>query len=149
MKASSYQNKFKIMTVHLENVNQQKNHFTLIIFLFVILASLILPVDPHIKLFPCLFKSVFHIPCPGCGMTRAFILLGHFRFQEALAININSIFAYIILLAITINEMAGLAIGRKIKPQLSGRLIVLIFALSFCVMMAGWHCNLINEGFIK
>lgn len=137
------------MTVHLENVNQQKNHFTLIIFLFVILASLILPVDPHIKLFPCLFKSVFHIPCPGCGMTRAFILLGHFRFQEALAININSIFAYIILLAITINEMAGLAIGRKIKPQLSGRLIVLIFALSFCVMMAGWHCNLINEGFIK
>ena len=21
---------------------------------------------------PCLFKMVFHIPCPGCGMTRSF-----------------------------------------------------------------------------
>ncbi len=24
---------------------------------------------------PCLFKLIFKIPCPGCGMTRAFISL--------------------------------------------------------------------------
>jgi hypothetical protein len=136
----------KIMTIRMANVNDQKSHFTLIVLLSVILLSLTLPVDPYIKLLPCLFKSVFHIPCPGCGMTRAFILLGHFRFQEALAININSIFAYTILLAITINEVAALVIGRKMNPHLSGRGVILICAIIFCVMMAGWYYNLIHEG---
>jgi len=138
----------KIMTVQMADVNRQTNHFTLIVLLFVILASVTLPVDPHITLLPCLFKSVFHIPCPGCGMTRAFILLGHFRFQEALSMNINGIFAYIILLAITINELVVLAMGRKMNLQLSRRLIIIIFAVGFCAMMAGCYYNLANEGFI-
>lgn len=137
------------MTVQMANVNRQKNQFTLLVLLFVILASATLPADPHLTLFPCLFKSTFHVPCPGCGMTRAFILLGHFRFQEALNMNINSIFAYMILLTITMNEIIVLAIGKKINLPLSKSLIVLIFTVGFCAMMAGWYYNLTTEGFIQ
>ena len=37
---------------------------------------------------PCLFKLAAGMPCPACGLTRAFVLAGQFRLTEALAVNI-------------------------------------------------------------
>jgi hypothetical protein len=40
----------------------------------------------HLSLFPaCPFHTVTGLPCPGCGMTRAFLLLGQLRIGDALA----------------------------------------------------------------
>lgn len=36
---------------------------------------------------PCAFRSVTGSPCPGCGMTRAFLLLSQLRINDALATN--------------------------------------------------------------
>ena len=33
----------------------------------------------------CIFLSWFHIPCPGCGMSRAFAAALRFDFREAFA----------------------------------------------------------------
>ena len=35
----------------------------------------------------CAFRSVTGIPCPGCGMTRAFLLLSQLRLGDAFATN--------------------------------------------------------------
>ena len=35
----------------------------------------------------CLFKLLFHLECPGCGMTHAFAAVMHLRFSEAFAFN--------------------------------------------------------------
>lgn len=136
------------MTIQMVNVHRRNNHLTLMVFLFVILASITLPADPNLTLIPCIFKSVFHIPCPGCGMTRAFILLGHFHFQEALTMNINSILVYIIILTLTINGIAGFMTGRVIKLQFSGRLIIVIITISFFLTLTGWYYNLMIQGLI-
>lgn len=32
----------------------------------------------------CAFRAVTGIPCPGCGMTHAFLLLSELRFSDAL-----------------------------------------------------------------
>jgi hypothetical protein len=38
----------------------------------------------HLHLFPaCPFRGATGIPCPGCGMTRALLLLGQLRVGEA------------------------------------------------------------------
>lgn len=34
---------------------------------------------------PCVFQALFRIPCPGCGMTRAYISLLHFDLEQAFA----------------------------------------------------------------
>lgn len=39
----------------------------------------------------CVIKNVFGIHCPGCGMTRAFLFLGHGDIRTALRLNINSL----------------------------------------------------------
>lgn len=53
-------------------------------------ASLLLPL-PHgssgrIGHLPsiCLFYHLTGLPCPGCGLTRSFVFLGHGHFREAL-----------------------------------------------------------------
>ena len=49
---------------------------------------------------PCFFKLFFSLPCPGCGMTRAFLEIFHFNFVSAFSYNILAIplFLYLLLL---------------------------------------------------
>lgn len=44
-----------------------------------------LPSGGHILGIPsiCPFQNITGIPCPGCGLTRSFVCLGHGRFKEA------------------------------------------------------------------
>jgi hypothetical protein len=39
----------------------------------------------------CPFYTITGIPCPGCGMSRAFLLLGQLKIREALIMNFFSI----------------------------------------------------------
>lgn len=41
---------------------------------------------PYLGL-PCAFRSLTGFACPGCGMTRAFLLLSQLRIDDALATN--------------------------------------------------------------
>lgn len=46
----------------------------------------------------CLFKSIFHFDCPGCGLTRAFLLIPQGQFRQALELNAASVVLYILFL---------------------------------------------------
>lgn len=46
----------------------------------------------------CLFLSIFKIPCPGCGLTRAFRAIFEGNITLALKYNFLSIFIFIFLL---------------------------------------------------
>lgn len=70
-----------------------------IITLIVIVAVFICPEERILQLSPtCEYKKMGK-ECAFCGMTRAFIEIGHFKFQKALALNQGSLILFILLIA--------------------------------------------------
>lgn len=54
------------------------------ILAFYIILSVLLKIIFSIDiLIPCLWKTIFHIECLGCGLTRAFIDILHCNFIDA------------------------------------------------------------------
>ena len=45
---------------------------------------------------PCLTKQVLGIPCPSCGMTRAFTAFSHGQFELGWSYNLLSPFVYLL-----------------------------------------------------
>ncbi len=56
-------------------------------YLAVLLLSILLPLpdaNGRLLLPPiCAFKNLTGIPCPGCGLTRSFVCLGHGHFADS------------------------------------------------------------------
>ena len=67
-------------------------------------AILVIIIFLFITKFTCLIKLITGFPCPACGITRAYISLLHFRFEDAF--NFNPLFWFIppIVLFIIISE---------------------------------------------
>ena len=72
-----------------------KNNKRLIIF-FIFLLFFFLLIVLKFKI-PCLFKEIFSISCPGCGLTRSINALLDFNFKSSLYYNILGIPLFIIL----------------------------------------------------
>lgn len=47
----------------------------------------------------CLTRRMLKLPCPGCGMTRAFISIGHGHWTDAWNFNPVSFIAYLVVVA--------------------------------------------------
>ena len=81
----------------------------------------------------CPFHAVTGLPCPGCGMSRAFLLLGQLKFMEALAMNPFSI-PLILLMIIYV------ALGR-IPGLLQNKYLEYIFLFT---ILAFWVIRLLS-----
>jgi ubiquitin-protein ligase len=57
--------------------------YTAGIFLLIIIPTSFFDSGPSI----CLFKNIFHVNCPGCGMTRAISSIFHGRWLMAFQYN--------------------------------------------------------------
>ena len=50
--------------------------------------------------FPCPCKTIFHIPCPGCGMTRAFKALFQLELLKSFHYHVLSIPIFLLIVGI-------------------------------------------------
>lgn len=62
----------------------------------------------------CPFKNLTGLPCPGCGMTRAFHFLVHGRVHEAVQHNPISVILFVSALVEIVNSLVGAA--RRGRP---------------------------------
>lgn len=65
----------------------------------VVCAWLLLVKEGQTSITVCPSKLIYHIPCPGCGVTRATLLMLKGNIVDALIMNPNCLFAIIFLYA--------------------------------------------------
>ncbi len=102
-----------------------------IILIFIIFVYLFEP--------PCLFKKIFNIPCPVCGLTRSFKLIMHLQILESFEYNILGIPLFILLilgLAIMIKDIICKTNSIEqiyIKIASKYYIVIIILLLSFII----------------
>jgi hypothetical protein len=108
----------------------------------ILLASILIPPYLANNLLPCPIKSVTGIPCPGCGMTRAFLNIGHGHISTALRFNPNSLLAFLIILSLWINRTIYFIAGKEVLIRLARREKIWLYTLLGLDVLAVWIYNL-------
>lgn len=86
----------------------------------------------------CMTRRLFRVPCPGCGMTRAFISIGHGAWKEAWFYNPVSFLAYFALVAQTpwrLMQLRRLSLG---KPDLEPLLLNTFLVVFVVLLLSQW-----------
>jgi len=84
----------------------------------------------------CAFRSVTGIPCPGCGMTRAFLLLSQLRLVDAFAMNPAS--------PALLTALAGWWVR---PPRGSPRTANVAWAVALAAVLLSWGFRWLSRGF--
>ncbi|HEV7504248.1 MAG TPA: DUF2752 domain-containing protein [Thermoanaerobaculia bacterium] len=83
----------------------------------------------------CLLRRVFHLPCPGCGMTRAFAALAKGDWRAAVSLHP---LAPVVAAELVLGWAAwGLALASRRPVRLPGRLDGLLLA-NLAALVALW-----------
>lgn len=71
----------------------------------------------HFELLPCPWASLFGIPCPGCGLSRAAALLVHGDLQGALRLHPLAPLLVPLLLAVSARAAADYVLGTALAAR--------------------------------
>jgi len=99
----------------------------------------------HLPGWPCLFKAVFGIPCPGCGLTTAIVELLGGDWRASLSIHA---FAPVFLLAFLVILLAA-ALPEALRPRFVDLVARIerrsaISALVLCALFIYWGLRLLR-----
>lgn len=114
----------------------------------ILLLSVLVPPFHKGSFTVCLFKNIFGFPSPGCGMTRAFLFLGHGNIHEAVSLNINSPLAFAVVIFLWLGMVVKIFTGKEMRIRLTKREMVLIYLVSAGLMMTGWVYNLLLNPYV-
>lgn len=126
--------------------SRRSHKYSLAISAFVILLSVLLPLPTGGKLVVfgiespplCVFQAKFGIDCPGCGLTRSFVSMGHVEFAKAWAFNrVGPLFFLVFFFQIPYRLLAL----RDPKLQLTDRRWDLTLPIIAALMLINWVVN--------
>lgn len=78
------------------------------------------------KVILCPFRLITKLPCPGCGMSRAFLSIGQLKFQQAINYNIFSPLLFLLIISYLIPNFYNAVIKFMLKYHLQWVLLVII-----------------------
>ena len=93
----------------------------------------------------CLFRLITGLPCPSCGLTHAFIALGHGRLFEAFLDNIMSPFLFVTLIGILGVSVYESLSGRYCLQPLWARVKNKVLVMVLILAALSWSWNLFKH----
>ena len=106
-------------------------------------VAYLLGVYPHVLDTPlCGVRLMVGVPCPGCGLTHAFVALMHGRFAQSIAFHPLGIVIAIALAYACVRGIARL-VGRPFKPLLSDEAQRLVVHVFIAALIIQWVIGLI------
>ena len=118
-----------------------KKNKILILFLYLLIVLIFLICFKY-KI-PCVFKKIFKIPCPACGMTRAFRSIIRLDFYSAFKYNILSIPIFILLITILILDIIDLVFKKNYITKLFN-IIKKNYLIIIILLIISWIVNLLK-----
>lgn len=109
----------------------------------VLAISVLVPPTRETPVSLCLVHLLFSIPGPGCGMTRAFLFLGHGDLHAALELNPASPLAFALVLVLWANAGLTLLTGRELRLVLFRRGRWAVGLAAALLTLAAWIYNLV------
>ncbi len=103
----------------------------------IILLSLILDAAPQ-NVSLCLIHAFTGLPCPSCGMTRAFVSLGHGDIHTAVLLNPASIPIYIATWIVFVLALLQVAYGKKYIEIIWSKYRRILFPVILTMMAFAW-----------
>jgi hypothetical protein len=95
--------------------------------------------------YQCPIKFIFHIPCPGCGMSRAFIAIIELRLVDAFNLNILSIPLFIGLAIVGTLFIVDIILSTNYSDRiLYIKLKPIHYGILFALTLLSWTMNIIR-----
>ena len=92
----------------------------------------------------CLFRRITGLPCPSCGMTRAFVALGHRDFHTAIYFNLASPAVYMATWLMLLLGVGELIFARPLRQLIWNVVKRPVLGLTILLMGAAWIVNFIH-----
>ena len=89
----------------------------------------------------CLFKKIFHISCPGCGLTRSFRSILNLDFINAFKYNILGIPLFILCIIYTILLIKDIITGEGTANKWIIRIFSKYYILIICLFIISMVIN--------
>jgi Protein of unknown function (DUF2752) len=89
----------------------------------------------------CAIATLFHVPCPGCGMTRALRLLASGRVDASLRMHplaVPVLLAGALLMASTVSATATLGSPIRLHRTRFGRLAIVLALVVYAATLGLW-----------
>jgi hypothetical protein len=139
------------------DIGDRRTHIMyLLMFVGMLMVPALMTYDPvgdeHVSVGPvklpgiCLSRQVFHVSCPGCNLTRAFVCLTHGEFREAVSQHRISILLYAFFVGqVAFRGYCLLRRGRPVPWTLLGVNHYVSVAL-IALLMGNWVAGLFLGG---
>ena len=134
--------RFNLPEFHLRVVAGQSRSLGISLIAAVVLGLSFQLSGPPLPFPVCLFRLFTGLPCPSCGMTHAFIALGHGRPVEAFFENIMSPFLFLALIAILGTSIFESVTSRVILQPLWARVKNKVLVVVLVMAGLSWAWNI-------
>ena len=109
----------------------------------ILFASVLVPPVREAPVTLCLVQLLLGVAGPGCGMTRAFLFIGHGDLHTAFTLNPNSLLVFALVVALWANYGGRVLYGRELSLVLSHRWKLGVYLVTAALTAVVWIYNMV------